>query len=147
MNTNEASKILSLISDPNRLVVVTLLVKNRKMSANEFLSFTTCKQATLSHHLNEMVDAELLKCKKKGNKVFYSLNSSKYGQLLNFLGKVNNAASVEEEKKEEKPVEVAPQPEPQPEPVVEEKKEVVRVADSDLVRPTPVKVELPYWLL
>ena len=74
MNINDASKILSLISDPNRLVVVTLLVKNRKMSANEFLSSTTCKQATLSHHLNEMVDAELLKCKKKGNKVFYSLN-------------------------------------------------------------------------
>ena len=69
--------------------------------------------------------------------------TSKYGQLLNFLGKVNNAASVEEEKKEEKSVEVAPQPEP----LVEEKKEVVRVADSDLVRPTPVKVELPYWLL
>ena len=75
MNINDASKILSLISDPNRLVVVTLLVKNRKMSANEFLSSTTCKQATLSHHLNEMVDAELLKCKKKGNKVFYSLNN------------------------------------------------------------------------
>ena len=31
MNINDASKILSLISDPNRLVVVTLLVKNRKM--------------------------------------------------------------------------------------------------------------------
>ena len=144
MNINDASKILQLISDPNRLVVVTLLVKNRKMSANEFLSSTTCKQATLSHHLNEMVDGELLKCKKKGNKVFYSLNASKYGQLLNFLGKIDNAAS-EEVKKEQVP---APAPvEAAPAPVVEEKKEVVRVADSELVRPTPVKVELPYWLL
>ena len=140
MNINDASKILQLISDPNRLVIVTLLVKNRKMSANEFLSSTTCKQATLSHHLNEMVDGELLKCKKKGNKVFYSLNASKYGQLLNFLGKIDSAASSEEVKKEQAPL-------PAPVPVVEEKKEVVRVADSEFVRPTPVKVELPYWLL
>ena len=140
MNINDASKILQLISDPNRLVVVTLLVKNRKMSANEFLSSTTCKQATLSHHLNEMVDGELLKCKKKGNKVFYSLNASKYGQLLNFLGKIDSAATAEEVKKEQAPL-------PAPTPVVEEKKEVVRVVDSELVRPTPVKVELPYWLL
>ena len=88
-----------------------------------------------------MVDGELLKCKKKGNKVFYSLNASKYGQLLNFLGKIDSAATAEEVKKEQIPAA------PTPEPVVEEKKEVVRVADSELVRPTPVKVELPYWLL
>jgi len=145
MNINDASKILSLISDPNRLVVVTLLVKNRKMSANEFLSSTTCKQATLSHHLNEMVDAELLKCKKKGNKVFYSLNNSKYSQLLNFLGKIDNAASEEAPKVE---VKEEVKPEPQPEPVQEEKKEeVYRVVDSDIIRPDPVKVELPIWLL
>ena len=145
MNINDASKILSLISDPNRLVVVTLLVKNRKMSANEFLKSTTCKQATLSHHLNEMVDAELLKCKKKGNKVFYSLNASKYSQLLSFLGKIDNAAVAADAKAEPAP---APTPvEPAPAPVVEEKKEVVRVTDTELVRPTPVKVELPYWLL
>ena len=147
MNINDASKILSLISDPNRLVVVTLLVKNRKMSANEFLKSTTCKQATLSHHLNEMVDAELLKCKKKGNKVFYSLNASKYSQLLSFLGKIDNAAAATEAKVEPAPAPTPVAPAPEPTPVVEEKKEVVRVTDTELVRPTPVKVELPYWLL
>ena len=61
MNIEEAGKMLQLISDPNRLVIVKLLLKNRKMSANEFLKSCSCKQSTLSHHLNEMVDAELLK--------------------------------------------------------------------------------------
>lgn len=132
MNIDEAGKILQLISDPNRLVIVKLLIKNKKMSGNEFLKSISCKQSTLSHHLNEMVDADLLNCKKRGNKVIYSLNNKKYTQLLGFL-------FVKEEEE---------QPEPQPEPVVEEKKEeVYRVVDSDLVRPDPVKVELPFYLL
>ena len=32
MNIEEAGKMLQLISDPNRLVIVKLLLKNRKMS-------------------------------------------------------------------------------------------------------------------
>ena len=130
MNLEEASKLLQLMSDPNRLVIVTLLTKNKKMSASEFLKSISCKQSTLSHHLNEMVDGELLNCKKSGNKVLYSLNNKKYEQLLNFLGKREQKEEVKEE-----------------EPVKEEKKEVYRVADSDLVRPDPVKIELPIYLL
>ena len=126
MNIEEASKILQLISDQNRLTIIVLLTKNKKMAANEFLKSISCKQSTLSHHLNEMVDAELLSYKKKGNKVLYSLNGVKYSQLLNFLGK-----------KEEKVTEE----------VKEEKKEVYRVVDSDIVKPDPVKVELPIYLL
>ena len=126
MNLEEASKLLQLISDQNRLTIIVLLNKNKKMSASEFLKSISCKQSTLSHHLNEMVDAELLSCKKKGNKVLYSLNNVKYSQLLNFLGK------VEAEPKEE---------------IKEEKKEVYRVVDSDIVRPDPVKIELPIYLL
>lgn len=130
MNIEEASKMLQLMSDPNRLVIINLLLKNKKRSANEFLKSISCKQSTLSHHLNEMVDAGLLNCKKSGNKVLYSLNNKKYAQLLNFLGK---NAEVEEEKPAE--------------PVKEEKKEVYRVVDSKIVRPDPVKVELPIYLL
>ena len=135
MNIEEASKVLQLIADPNRLTIVVLLTKKQKMSASEFLKSISCKQSTLSHHLNEMVDAKLLNFKKKGNKVFYSLNATKYQQLLNFLGK--KELPVEQE--EVKPVE----------PVKEEPKEVVRVVDSPIIdkRPTPVKVELPFYLL
>lgn len=130
MNIEEAGKMLQLISDPNRLVIVKLLVKNKKMSANEFLKSISCKQSTLSHHLNEMVDAELLHCKKRGNKVIYSLNTKKYLQLINFLDIREEIEQVEK-----------------PQPVKEEKPEVYRVTDSDLVRPDPVKVELPIYLL
>lgn len=127
MNIEEASKILQVISDQNRLTIIMLLTKKNKMSGSEFLKSISCKQSTLSHHLNEMVEAGLLKCRKQGNKVFYSINTPKYTQLLNFLGK------AEQEPK-------APE-------VKEEKKEVYRVVDSDVVKPDPVKIELPIYLL
>ena len=135
MNIEEASKVLQLIADPNRLTIVVLLTKKQKMSASEFLKSISCKQSTLSHHLNEMVDAKLLNFKKKGNKVFYSLNATKYQQLLNFLGKKELPVEQEEVKAVE--------------PVKEEPKEVVRVVVSPIIdkRPTPVKVELPFYLL
>ena len=131
MNIEEASKILQLISDQNRLTIVVLLLKNKKMSASEFLKSISCKQSTLSHHLNEMVEAELLTCKKKGNKVLYSLNNTKYSQLLTFLGKNLN---------EEKEKKVAEEEQ-------KEKKEVYRVVDSDIIKPDPVKIDLPIHLL
>lgn len=128
MKVEEASKLLQLMSDPNRLTIVVLLTKKKKMSANEFLASISCKQSTLSHHLNEMVDAKLLKCNKKGSKVFYSLDNVKYAQLLAFIGKIDSASNaVAEEPKVE-------------EPKVEEVKE-------EPVRGNPVKIELPFYLL
>ena len=136
MKVEEASKLLQLMSDPNRLTIVVLLTKKKKMSANEFLASISCKQSTLSHHLNEMVDAKLLKCNKKGSKVFYSLDNVKYAQLLAFLGKIDSASNaVAEEPKVE---------EPKVEEVKEEPKPVVK---EEPVRGNPVKIELPFYLL
>ena len=136
MKVEEASKLLQLMSDPNRLTIVVLLTKKKKMSANEFLASISCKQSTLSHHLNEMVDAKLLKCNKKGSKVFYSLDNVKYAQLLAFLGKIDSASNAvaEEPKVEEPKVEEAKE---EPKPVVKE----------EPVRGNPVKIELPFYLL
>ncbi len=131
MKVEDASKLLQLMSDPNRLTIVVLLTKKKKMSANEFLASISCKQSTLSHHLNEMVDAKLLKCNKKGSKVFYSLDNVKYAQLLAFLGKIDSASNAVNE-------------EPKVEEVKEEPKPMVK---EEPVRGNPVKIELPFYLL
>ena len=89
MNIEEASNYFKLIADPNRLTILNLLTKKLHMSGNEILSYVTCKQATLSHHLSELTESGLLNSKKSGNKTLYSINASKYGQLANFLDKID----------------------------------------------------------
>lgn len=134
MNVEQASNYFKLIADPNRLTILKLLTTNLHMSASEFLKHVKCKQATLSHHLNELTDAGLLNSKKKGNKVFYSINANTYTQLVNFLNKIDRINKTTEEAKKVEP----------------KKENPIRVVETPLVqekRPTPVKVELPTYLL
>lgn len=94
MNIEEASNYFKLIADPNRLTILRLLSKKLHMYANEMLPSLSCKQATLSHHLSELTESGLLNSNKKGNKVMYSLNITKYNQLTNFLNKVERTNPI-----------------------------------------------------
>lgn len=144
MTVEEASVYLKLIADPNRLTILRLLTKKLHVSANEFLPSVKCKQATLSHHLTELVNSGLLNSKKKGNKVFYSLNAVKYEQLVNSLDKIDRINKTETPKTEVKKVEpkkveksVEKKPEEQP----------IRVVETPVIEKRPVKVSLPTYLL
>jgi len=142
MNVKEASELLLLIGDETRLTIVKALTKKLHMNAKDFLPLVSCKQATLSHHLTELVDNGLVKAKKSGNKVLYSLDARKFDALINFVGNIDRV-----NKKEEAPVAPAPVKEVKP---VEKP---IRVVDTPVVKKVeekkgnPVKVELPTFLL
>ncbi|MCF0116663.1 MAG: winged helix-turn-helix transcriptional regulator [Bacilli bacterium] len=142
MNVEKASGLMNLLSDPNRLNVVVYLKNKLHANGSELLDQVDCKQATLSHHLSSLVEAEILKSKKKGNQVIYSLNAKTFEQLVNFLGGIDRTNKTPKESTK---------------PVVEEpkeiKEEVYRVVDHEIIKaveekkPNPVKVELPTYLL
>ena len=156
MTVEEASVYLKLIADPNRLTILRMLTKKLHVSANEFLPSVKCKQATLSHHLSELVNSGLLNSKKKGNKVFYSLNAVKYEQLVNSLDKIDRINKTETPKHEVKKVEIKKIEKPvveekpiTPEKPVEKKPEEqpIRVVETPVIEKRPVKVSLPTYLL
>jgi len=123
MTNEEASNYFKLIADPNRLAILKALTTKLHMCGSDLLKIVSCKQATLSHHLNEMTEAGLLNSKKSGNKVIYSLDALKYDQLINFLGKIDRI-----NKTIEKPI---------------------RVVDTKVIEDIgkPKKEELPTFLL
>jgi len=135
MNVKEASVLLLLIGDESRLTIVKALTKKLHMCAKDFLPLVSCKQATLSHHLNELVDNGLLHSKKSGNKVMYSLDARKFDALINFIGNIDRVNKKEETvvtKPVEKPVKVVETPAPKKEEVKKEQ---------------PRRQELPTFLL
>jgi len=117
MNINDAEVLLGLIADKQRLIIVKQLSKNKRLCGNDILKYVECKQATLSHHMSALVEAGLVKAKKNGAKVYYSLNKDLLASLANFLSK-----DVEEVKEEPKKV------------VKEVKKEIPIKEDPDIVR-------------
>lgn len=120
MKIEEASELFKLIADPNRLTILKLLSKKLHMCASEMLPELTCKQSTLSHHLSELVNSGLLNSNKKGNKVIYSLNITKYNQLTDFLMKVDR---------------------------LNKKENPIRVVDTPLIHEREKEEKLPTYLL
>jgi len=87
MNIEKATTLLQLISDASRLTIIKELQKQKKMIASDLLKYIDCGQSTLSHHMTLLTDSELVKARKKGNKVYYSLNVDLFMSVMNFLTK------------------------------------------------------------
>ncbi|MEM3755168.1 MAG: metalloregulator ArsR/SmtB family transcription factor [Candidatus Bathyarchaeia archaeon] len=66
------SKIFKALSDPKRLKIIKLL-SIRDMCVCEIMVALNMTQPTTSHHLNILENAGLIKHKRKGKWIFYSL--------------------------------------------------------------------------
>lgn len=77
-------KTLKALNDKNRRKILKLL-KNGKMSAREICEHFDLSDATISHHLSILLKADLIFLEKEKNFRYYTLNSSVFEELLNFI--------------------------------------------------------------
>ena len=84
----EDSKIIRLaqmfdvLSDPNRLKIVVFLMDGKK-SVSEITKFLSMSQSAVSHQLRIMRDTHILKHKKEGKTVYYSINDEHVETIVN----------------------------------------------------------------
>ena len=79
----EISKIadgLKALGDPTRLQMVALM-KHRDCCVCEFTPIFNISQPAISRHLSRLKSAGLVTESRKGQRVFYSLNQSKFEEL------------------------------------------------------------------
>ncbi|WP_458861959.1 ArsR/SmtB family transcription factor [Acidaminobacterium chupaoyuni] len=72
-NYADTSKVLKAISDPKRLRIVDMLSCG-ELCAMEIQSAFDVGQSTISHDMKILMDAEIVKDKKRGKYTCYSLN-------------------------------------------------------------------------
>lgn len=78
---DEISLILKLLGDKTRLTIVKLLDK-QECCVCELVEIFKASQPAISQHLRKLKDAGLIKENRKGQWIFYSLNTDfKYWQL------------------------------------------------------------------
>ncbi|MBT2581600.1 metalloregulator ArsR/SmtB family transcription factor [Planococcus sp. ISL-109] len=82
----KASMVLKLLGDKTRLSMVKLLEKN-DCCVCEFVEIFNVSQSAISQHLRKLRDLGLVKEKRKGQWIFYSLNqdSELYEMLMQVL--------------------------------------------------------------
>ena len=71
----EHLNLFKALANEDRLKVLQLLVQNCEMCAQDIEKHFFLEQSTTSHHLNTLRRADVVKSRKSGRNIYYSLNA------------------------------------------------------------------------
>ncbi|WP_243387911.1 autorepressor SdpR family transcription factor [Bacillus kexueae] len=81
MSFNDAFKA---ISDPSRRRILSLLKKG-DLTAGEIASHFDMQKPSVSHHLKLLKQADLVHDERRGQHIYYSLNTTVFQELLSWF--------------------------------------------------------------
>lgn len=84
---NEVSVIMKALAHPQRLMIMCHIAEGEK-NVGEILELCDLSQSQLSQFLNRMQRERLLKVRKEGNFVFYSIAEKKVLKLIQSMQKI-----------------------------------------------------------
>jgi ArsR family transcriptional regulator len=86
MNAKKAEKISKALADPNRLLILKEIKKQRDcMYCSDLNEIVDLAQPSIAHHLKLLTDTELITYEKEGRHVKYSLNNQVLDEYIAFL--------------------------------------------------------------
>jgi DNA-binding transcriptional ArsR family regulator len=83
-NAETASQFLKALANENRLLLLCLLAEGEK-SVTELEQFLQLRQPTISQQLARLRADELVKCRRNGKTIYYSLDSKEARQVIALL--------------------------------------------------------------
>ncbi|AGA23216.1 MULTISPECIES: sporulation delaying system autorepressor SdpR [Bacillaceae] len=87
------NNVFKAISDPTRRKILDLL-KGGDMTAGDIAEHFNISKPSISHHLNILKQAEVISDHRKGQFIYYSLNTTvlqdSINWMLNFINKGDN---------------------------------------------------------
>ena len=83
------------IADANRRKILFLLQKHNVLSAGEIATHFEISKAGLSDHLKILRNADLIYSEKKGQFIYYSLNTSVFQDIMNWIANMIDTKEVQ----------------------------------------------------
>lgn len=77
-----AAYLLKAVVNPTRLAVIDLLDQYKEMSVSDFANVLGQSHALVSHHLTDMRSKNILKTRREGQQIFYSIKEKAVLGLL-----------------------------------------------------------------
>lgn len=93
-------KTFKALSDPARRDILFML-KGGKMSAGDIADKFDMTNATVSYHLKQLKNAELIYEKKEKNFIYYSLNTSVFEDLMLWFAQFKDIDKNDEDIKDD----------------------------------------------
>ena len=85
MDAEKAARSFKALGDDNRLRIIELIASQGEMCACRILDELDIAQPTLSHHMKLLKDAGLVKARKQGRWMHYSMDRSMLESIEGFL--------------------------------------------------------------
>lgn len=86
MDTKAVERISKALGDPYRIKIIEKIRKGGNLTAcSAILDLCGLSQSTVSHHLKQLVDADLLIATKEGRNIGYELNKEVFSAYANYL--------------------------------------------------------------
>ena len=86
MDAKRAEKISKALADPHRLTILKEIKKRKEclycVDLNEVINLS---QPSVSHHLKQLIDTEIITSDKDGRNVRYYLNNEVLDEYINFI--------------------------------------------------------------
>ena len=82
---NKFSEIFKVLSDSNRLSLITHLCQCREANVGELSKCCSIDLSVVSRHLSKLKNAGVLSANKKGKEVYYELKASDLSRMLREL--------------------------------------------------------------
>ena len=89
-NQNELATLLKALAHPARIAIIEFLLKNEKCICGDIVDELPLAQATISQHLKELKNANLIKGTIEGTAICYCLNQEVLSELNNKINLITN---------------------------------------------------------
>jgi len=86
MELKKIERISKALGDPYRLKIMEVIQKEHDwMQCVTIVDMFNLAQSTISHHVKQLVDADLLIAEKDGRNAKYKVNKEAFGDYIKFL--------------------------------------------------------------
>ncbi|MUK89288.1 metalloregulator ArsR/SmtB family transcription factor [Ornithinibacillus sp. L9] len=85
IKVKEFSLAFEGLGDFTRLQIINLLAENKEMFAQQIVTKLKMKQSTISRHLNQLHQSNLVNIRQDGNTKYFSINKDEIKKVMNVL--------------------------------------------------------------
>jgi ArsR family transcriptional regulator len=71
VNATQFQRVAKALADPRRFEILEVIAVNHELSCGEIVEQFTVSQATVSHHIKELVNAGLAESRREGQYCYY----------------------------------------------------------------------------
>jgi DNA-binding transcriptional ArsR family regulator len=89
-NQNELATLFKAMAHPARIAIIEFLLQNEKCICGDIVDELPLAQATISQHLKELKNANLIKGTIEGTAICYCLNQEAFAELNEKISLITN---------------------------------------------------------